>query len=192
MSVTAIFLSVSIIISLITLALGIVALHDVQKRNLAGKGRAIFAIITGALCLLLLIGINIPSSGSGGSSGGGGGRVNSNAVALAQLKQAAIAERDFVDALKRGNASDMREAAYAFDLGIVSGSNVSGYSPEFLAIHKEHYTAMVGANFARTRSGNSDIEREYSKQLVQKYIDSANRYTAALERETARLKSGGR
>ena len=145
----------------------------------------------GAVILLVLIGFGVAYFGGGGSSGGGGGRVNPNAIALAQLKQAATAERDFIDALKRGSASDMKEAAMTFDLGIVSGSNVSGYSPEFLAVHKEHYTAMVGAEFARTRSGNSDIEREYSKQLVQKYIDSANRYTQALERETARLKSGG-
>ena len=49
------FLFLCIIASSTSLFFGIVALCDIQKRNCAGKGRAIFAIIMGIVSLLLAL-----------------------------------------------------------------------------------------------------------------------------------------
>ena len=62
------------IVSLVTLVLGIVALYDIQKRNLAGKGRTTFAIISGALYVIILLGIGIANFG--GSMSGNGSHVS--------------------------------------------------------------------------------------------------------------------
>jgi hypothetical protein len=48
--------------SLTTLALGIVALNDIRRRKLAGKGQAIFAIIMGTFCVLVWIHISMSVS----------------------------------------------------------------------------------------------------------------------------------
>lgn len=85
------------ITSLIALVLGIVALQDVQRRNIAGKGRAIFAITTGTFCLVVLLCFGISNSGGGRSSGN-----RSAVLAAVHFVEFAIRnENDFYDWSKR-------------------------------------------------------------------------------------------
>jgi len=173
-----------IILCLVPFVLGIVALYDIQKRNLGGKGRAVFAIITGAFYVTILICIGIANLGSGRSSSSG----NSNDVGLGQIKQATAANIGFGDALIRGNESQMNDAILLFNIG-----GVSGCSPEYQTAHKELYESMIAAMVARTnRSGDWDFDRRYSEQKAQAYVDSAKRYITVTEREVSRLQSGGR
>ena len=122
------------------------------------------------------------------SQGGvsGGSRVNSNAVALAQLKQAAETVKDFNEAI-RGNERDMEAAYRKF------GNQVSGCSPAYQSAHAELWTAMTYVNEARTaRSGSRDVDGRIFEQYVREYINAAYRYKDALDKEIARLESGGR
>jgi hypothetical protein len=128
------------------------------------------------------------SNFGGGSSGGGGKRVNPNAIVLTQLEQALAAGADFGDALNRGNERDMKKATIEF--GVVE---ISACSPEFQTIHKAHWEVMIVAMEARiSRTGNRDFDRDYSEKKARVFVDSANQYLKAWEREVARLESGGR
>ena len=67
MSLAFLILLILLTTSLVSIVVGIVALQEIQKRNLAGKGRAVFAIITGAFYVLMLVGIGISNLGGGRS-----------------------------------------------------------------------------------------------------------------------------
>jgi len=184
MSLAFLILLILLATSLVSIVVGIVALQEIQKRNLVGKGRAVFAIITGTFYVLVLVSIGIANLGGSRSSGSG----RSNEIGLGQVRQATAANIGFGDALIRGNESQMNDAILLFGIG-----GVSDCSFEFQAAHKELHDAMIAAKVARTnRSGDRDFDRMYSEQKAQAYVDSAKRYITVAEREVSRLQSGGR
>ena len=81
----AIYGSIWGIVSLATLVLGIVAMFDIWTQNLAGKGRTTFAIISGALYVIILLGIGIANFG--GSMSGGESHASFTAAEQAEIER---------------------------------------------------------------------------------------------------------
>ena len=189
-----------VVISFVTLALGIAAMFDIWRRNLAGKGRAYFAIIVGALPMLfLVIAAGISNSGSTGFTATEQREIDLFLAEYGIIDQF-LAEYEFNDTVMRNNLTKsvdvegntlLHHAASNEQLVVVrylisKGADVNvrnrdGWTPLHWVAHLNEgidvarYLIARGANLnATTNSGYTPLEwaRHMENTAVIRYLES--------------------
>ena len=217
-SITSLLGIIWIIMSLATLAFGIAAMFDIWTRNLAGKGRAYFAIIVGVLPMLCLIHdiclMHLNPDGEGYSAPSRS-RVSFTATEQREidkfLEEYGIYGTVTRDDLKKsmdveGNTllhhavsnEQLAVVMYLISKGAdVNVRNRDGWTPLHWAAHLNkgidvaRFLIARGANLnAKTKSGDTPLEwaRHMDNTVLIRYLESMSR--GSISRGTSRSSSG--